>query len=70
MFFHRVVEAHGNNWLYLRRYVKNRKAQQWVFNEVDKTLHSHNWKNYAMTIHSNGNSNHMRMLSSITSRWW
>jgi hypothetical protein len=70
MAMNRVIEAHGNNWLYLRRYVKNRKAQTWVFNGVDKTLHNGNWKNYAMTIHSNGNSNHMRMLSSITSRWW
>jgi bacillopeptidase F (M6 metalloprotease family) len=70
MFFRRVVEAHGNNWLYLRRWVKNRTAQQWKFDIKDKTLHNEHWKNYVMTIHGNGSSNHMRMLSSITSRWW
>jgi hypothetical protein len=70
MFFRRVVEAHGNNWLYLRRWVKNRNGQLWNFNIADKTLHNGHWKNYVMTIHGNGSSNHMRMLSSITSRWW
>jgi hypothetical protein len=70
MFFHRVIEAHANNWLYLRRYVKGREAQRFVFNQVDKTLHN-NWrKNYAMSIHSNGNSNHMKIESGINSRWW
>jgi hypothetical protein len=70
MFFRRVVEAHGNNWLYLRRWVANRKAQWWEFNGVDKTLHNGNWKNYNMQIHGSGTSNHMRMLSNIKSRWW
>jgi hypothetical protein len=70
MFFRRVVEAHGNNWLYLRRWVANRKAQQWVFNNVDKVVHNMNWKNYGMSIHSNGNHSHMRMEANPQSRWW
>jgi hypothetical protein len=43
MMFHRVADLHGNNWVYLRRWVKNRTSQQWYFDMASKTLKS-KWK--------------------------
>jgi hypothetical protein len=68
--FHRVVEAHGNNHIYHRRYVKNKKQQQWTFNGVDKTIHNGNWKNYCLEGQSNGAGTWLMMTSNIQSRWW
>jgi hypothetical protein len=46
----RVAECVGANNMVLRRYVKGRNAQKFVFNEKDKTIRSNHWKNYAMEI--------------------
>ena len=66
----RVAECVGANNMVLRRYVKGRKAQKFVFNEKDKTIRSNQWKNYALEIQSNGGSSNLRFTSSINSRWW
>mgnify|MGYP003960408773 CR=1 FL=1 len=66
----RVVECIGANNLVLKRWRKNVAAQTFVFNGVDKTIHSNHWKNYVMEIQSNGGSSNLRMISTITSRWW
>jgi hypothetical protein len=66
----RVVECHGANNLWLKRWRKNVTGQQFFFDEVSKTIRSQHWKNYAMEIQSNGRSSNLRMTSGITSRWW
>jgi hypothetical protein len=66
----RVAECVGANNVVLKRYAKGRKAQKFVFNEVDKTIRSTQWKNYAMEIQSNGGSSNLRFTSGINSRWW
>lgn len=66
----RVIECIGANNLVLKRWRKNVKAQQFVFDPVSKTIRSKQWSNYAMEIQSNGGSANLRMYSRITSRWW
>jgi bacillopeptidase F (M6 metalloprotease family) len=66
----RVAQCHGANNIALNRWLKNRKDQMFVFDGVSKTIRSHNWKNNAMEIQSNGNSANLRMTSGINSRWW
>jgi hypothetical protein len=46
----RVVECVGANNIVLKRYYKNRIAQQYFFDGVSKTIRSQQWKNYAMEI--------------------
>jgi len=65
----RVVECHGANNIWLRKYRKNVVAQQFWFDNVSKTIRSQQWKNYALTIQSNGGSSNMRM-EGVNSRWW
>jgi hypothetical protein len=57
--FRRVAEMHGNRYVYLRRWIKNRKGQQWIFDQKSKTVTNMNWKNYALEIQSNGNGRHI-----------
>ena len=66
----RVVECIGANNLVLKRSRPKIAAQQYFFNGVSKTIHSNHWKNYVMEIQSNGGSSNLRMISTITSRWW
>ena len=66
----RVAECVGHNNVQLKRYTKNRTAQQFYFDQVSKTIRSQQWKNYALEIQSNGGSTNLRMTSSINSRWW
>jgi hypothetical protein len=66
----RVIESIGANNMVIKRYTKGRLAQQFLFNPIDKTIRSVQWKNYAMEIQSNGGSSNVRMTSSINSRWW
>jgi hypothetical protein len=69
MMFHRVIEQHSNSWNYLRRYVKNKTAQQWYFDMASKTI-KNKWRTtYSFQIHSNGNH---KLVSATTtnSRWW
>jgi hypothetical protein len=69
MLFHRVVENHPNTWNYLRRYVPNRKGQQWFFDGASKTI-KNGWRTtWSMQIHSNGG--HPYSSTALTnSRWW
>jgi hypothetical protein len=67
--FNRVAECHGANNVWLRRWRKNTTAQQWWFDEVSKTVRNNHWKNYALEIQSNGNSNNLR-TAGVNSRWW
>jgi hypothetical protein len=65
----RVIEMHGNRYVYLRRWIKNRTGQQWKFDGVSKTV-LNNWhKNYAMEIQSNGGGTHI-YTTPTSSRWW
>jgi hypothetical protein len=66
----RVAEMLGGTQVTLKRWVKNRKAQQWFFDPVSKTIKNNYWKNYVLNIPSNGNANEMNTVSGITSRWW
>jgi hypothetical protein len=68
--FRRVAEAHGNNHVYLRRWVKNKKQQRFKFNGVDKTIRSEHWTNYCLEIPGNGAHNNLKITSGINSRWW
>ena len=66
----RVVECHGANNIWLRRWRKNTIAQQFFFDAVSKTIRSQQWKNYGLEIQSNGGSTNLRMTSAANSRWW
>jgi L-rhamnose mutarotase len=61
----RLAECVGANNVQIRRYVKNRKAQQWFFDPVTKTLKNNNWKNYS--LHIQGTNVRCQPTSS---RWW
>jgi hypothetical protein len=67
--FRRIVEAHGNHHITLRRWRKNQVVQQWWFDGVSKTVRSQNWKGHAIEIISNGNGNDIR-FAGVNSRWW
>jgi hypothetical protein len=66
----RVAEVHGANNVWLKRYAKGRVAQQFYFDQVSKTIRSQQWKNYCMSIQSNGGNNNLRFISNCKSRWW
>jgi hypothetical protein len=66
----RVAECQGASNVFLKRYRANQAVQQWYFDCKTKTIRSNYWKNYAMQIPGNGGQNELRMISSITSRWW
>jgi hypothetical protein len=65
----RVVECVSNAYIRLKKFYRNRKAQQWIFDNRSKTIQSFYWRNRAVEITSNGNSSTLRM-NSVTSRWW
>jgi hypothetical protein len=65
----RVVECVSNAYLRHKRWYKNRRAQEWIFDGKSKTVQSYYWRNRAIEITSNGNSQTLRM-NSVTSRWW
>jgi hypothetical protein len=65
----RVVECISANNLVIRRYVKNRVAQNFFFDGVSKTIKSQQWKHVSMDITSNGGSSNLRMTTT-NSRWW
>jgi hypothetical protein len=66
----RVAEMHGNANIWIRRWRKNSKQQQWIFDPVKNVIRNMNWKNYAMEIQSNGGSANLRTTTTINSRWW
>jgi hypothetical protein len=66
----RVVEMHGNANVWLRRWRKNAKGQQWMFDCTKKVIRNNQWKNYVLEIQGNGRSNNLRTSATINSRWW
>jgi hypothetical protein len=66
----RVLEAKGASNATIMRWVKNRAAQQWVFDGKSKQIKSNYWKNYGLEIQNNGRASNLRMTSSLKSRWW
>jgi hypothetical protein len=67
--FKRVVECVGASYTSIKKYYRNRTAQQWYFDQKSKTIKSNHWKGYSMSIQSNGNGKQLRMLST-NSRWF
>jgi len=45
----RVVECVGANNAVLKKWYLNRKAQQWRFDPVSKTIRNMNWTSYALS---------------------
>jgi hypothetical protein len=46
----RVAEMHGNSNVWLKRWRKNAKPQQWRFDCKSKMVLNMHWKNYALEI--------------------
>jgi len=67
--FNRVAEMLGGTQMVLKRWRNNTRQQQFFFDEVSKTVRNNYWKNYCLSIRSNGNSNDLR-TEGINSRWW
>jgi hypothetical protein len=65
----RVMECHGANNVWLKRWRNNVKAQQWYFDEVSKTVKNNNWRSHSLDIQSNGGSTNIR-CTTTNSRWW
>jgi hypothetical protein len=61
----RVAEAVGASNVVIKRWTKNRLAQQFYFDGKSKTIRSQQWKNYAVEMRGNN----IRMTSSIKSTW-
>jgi hypothetical protein len=59
----------GGTNMVLKRWRNNVRQQQFWFDEVSKTIRNNYWKNYAVEIQSNGNSNNLK-TAGINSRWW
>jgi hypothetical protein len=48
--FHRVAECHGANNVWLKRWRRNVRQQQWYFDEVSKTIKNNYWKSHSLDI--------------------
>jgi hypothetical protein len=46
----RVAECVGANNVVLKKYYKNRKAQEWKFDPKSKTINNNNWTSYTMSM--------------------
>jgi len=46
----RIAECVGASNVTLKRYAKNRKAQQWFFDPVTKTLKNNYWKSHSLHL--------------------
>jgi hypothetical protein len=66
----RVVEMVGASNIVLKRYAKGRAAQQFVFDGTTKLIRGNHWKNYCVSIQSNGAHNNIRAEANCPSRWW
>jgi hypothetical protein len=61
----RVAECVGASNVTLKKWYKNRKAQQWRFDPVSKTIRNMNWTSYAMSMEGNN-----LRCRSMNSRWF
>jgi len=66
----RVMQCHGAGWIHLNTYKAKRLDQQFWFDEKTKTIHSQQWKNYAVEKYSNGGHPYLRATATVNSRWW
>ena len=69
MMFHRVIELVGATNIVIKRYSKNRTAQQFYFDGATKTIKSQQYKDRSLDIQGNGNSQNLRMTTT-NARWW
>jgi len=60
----------GASQVTLKRYVKGRAAQQFIFNGKSKMIYGNHWKNYCLEIPGNGGQNEFRATANCQSRWW
>jgi hypothetical protein len=61
----RVVECVGASNAVLKKWYKNRKAQQWRFDPISKTIRNMNWTSYSLS--QEGSNLRCR---SMNSRWF
>jgi hypothetical protein len=61
----RVAECVGASNVALKKWYNNRKAQQWRFDPITKTIRNMNWTSYAFSMEGNN----LRCRSQ-TSRWF
>jgi hypothetical protein len=65
----RVAESISGSRIVIKRWIKNRAAQRFWFDNTSKTIKSHHWKHVSIDIQSNGGSSTLRMTTT-NSRWW
>jgi hypothetical protein len=65
----RVVECWGANNIILSDFIKDRRGQQFFFDEKSKTIKSQQWQDRSINIQGNGRSGNVNMQGT-TSRWW
>jgi hypothetical protein len=63
--FERVAECVGANNVVLKKYAKNRKAQEWKYNSTTKTINNNYWTSYVFSIEGAN-----LRCRSTTSRWY
>jgi len=68
--FNRVAEMHSNANIWLRKYRKNVKQQQFWFDERTNTIKNNHYRTYCLEIQSNGKSNNIKAGTGCISRWW
>jgi hypothetical protein len=61
----RVAECVGANNIVLKKWAKNRKAQQFRFDAVSKTIRNMNWTNYVFSMESTN-----LRCRTMNSRWF
>ena len=61
----RLAECISASNVTLKRYAKSRKAQQWFFDPISKTVKNNYWKSHSLNLQGSN----MRCLST-NSRWW
>jgi hypothetical protein len=65
----RVVDVEGNYRLSIRRLVKDKKSQLFVFDGETKTVKSNKWNGRSLNIQSSGRSADV-YIQTTTARWW
>jgi hypothetical protein len=61
----RVVECVGASNAVLKKWYKNRRAQEWRFDPVSKTIRNRNWTSYSLSMEGSN-----LRCRSMNSRWF
>jgi hypothetical protein len=61
----RVVECVGASNAVIKKWYKNRKAQQWQWDSTSKTIRNMNWTSYSLSMEGSN-----LRCRSMTSRWF